>query len=260
MAYRDDRGALRQKNEQLEAELDQARRALARLEQQQPTRLEAPPPLAVVRQRAAAPTLVAVAGLMGGAIGMLFWAVAPVVPLVAGALAALVAFLGARLVVVAGPHQAVVLSGVARRRLDGTPVGYRVVRDARSWRVPIVEHAETLDLRLLPLELTLTDVPFRDDRLGRLELGACVRIESELIDRAVERFVGHPEQIPELARLLIGTATRQLAAAIPSQRVLAQPLAFAAQVREASESELNGVGLGLFALELLSFRLSKVRP
>lgn len=100
---------------------------------------------------------------------------------------------------VVGPHEALVLSGRVRRRPDGSMVAYRVVLGGRIFRTPILEVADRLDLR--PFEVSLSGSGSATVRISR---------EPGVIDRAIERFLGRPQdEIREVARTFLEERLRQ---------------------------------------------------
>jgi uncharacterized membrane protein YqiK len=252
VSYRDDREALRQRNEDLEQELARARTQIEKLKGRPPeavdvAKRQAPP----AGRRSSVPTALGLilVVVLGSAleVGML-----PVAAVASSLLAALV--LG-RLLVVAGPHEAVVLSGVARQRRDGSRVGYRVVHESRVLRRPVVETATCLDLGLFVVEVVVPDAAMKSGVRAEARLGACAKIDSkpELLDRAVERFLGQrPEELAEVVRAVIVGAARSALSRVAFDAVVARPESVVADIREETQAELQRMGLTLWTLELYS--------
>jgi SPFH domain / Band 7 family len=256
MPYRDDREALRQRNRELEQELARAREELDRRDQ--PVAIEPAPPVAVPARRAGAPsfvivlTVVAVAvalalGSAGVATGPLWiWIVAPV----------LAATLILRAVVIAGPHEAVVLGGIARKRRDGSLAGYRIVHAARVFSLG-GSLVDRLDLGIQSIRFTLGEVITSDAVELELELGACARIdvESPNFERAVERFAGSPDSaVRETTREIVATSTRGVLASHRAEEVFARPRRLAEAIRAEAEHDFAARGMAPFVVEILAVR------
>jgi uncharacterized membrane protein YqiK len=179
-----------------------------------------------------------------------------IAPLAYGLVAlAVILTLLSRSVVIAGPNEALVLSGVVHRRRDGTQVGYRVVHAGRALRRPVVEAASRLDLGLFVVDVVVPDARLRSGERAELCLGACAKVDSEpsKLARAVERFLGRePSELADAVRGAAVTAARQVLATTRLAEAVERPDGVAAAIREEAERELERVGLTLWALELYS--------
>ena len=57
-----------------------------------------------------------------------------------------------KLIVIAPPNEAAVLTGRNRLLTDGKKVGYRSISGGRTFRVPIIERVQQLNLETIPIE------------------------------------------------------------------------------------------------------------
>lgn len=252
MGYRDDREALRQRNEDLEQELARARTEIEKLKGRPPDAIDVARPKAPPARRSS-PVSTALALILVVVVGAAIEA--GMLPVAAVASSLLVALALGRFVVVAGPHEAVVLSGVARQRRDGSRVGYRVVHATRVLRRPVVETATRLDLGLFVVDVVVPDVALKAGGRAEVRLGACAKIDStpELLDRAVERFLGQGrEDLVEVVRSAILGATRSVLTRTTFDAVVVRPESAVAAIREETQEELQRMGLTLWTLELYS--------
>lgn len=103
-----------------------------------------------------------------------------------------VAALLGRLVTVAAPGRAVVLSGRSHVGKDGETRGYRLLLEGRALRFPFLERAEEVDLRPLVVRLDMGNVFTKGGARGRIESSAVVSVSPDprFIHHAIERFMG----------------------------------------------------------------------
>ncbi|HRP07813.1 MAG TPA: SPFH domain-containing protein, partial [Gemmatimonadales bacterium] len=59
------------------------------------------------------------------------------------------------LIVICLPNEMVVITGRRRTAPDGREVGYRVLRGGRTLRIPLIERVSRLDLRTIPIEVSV---------------------------------------------------------------------------------------------------------
>jgi len=251
VGYRDDREALRQRNEDLEQELARARTEIEKLRGGPPSAIDVaksePAP------RGGGIVVPAIACVLLVVVGVSVEA--GILPVAALGAVLLVALVLGGYTVIAGPHEALVLSGVRRERRDGSSVGYRIVHATRTMRRPVLENVKRMDLGLFVVDVVVPDVALKGGARVELRLGACAKIEStpELLERAVERFLDlGREELVVVVRGAISAATRAVMADTAFDAVLARPDAVVARVREETNAELERVGLGLWTLELFS--------
>lgn len=256
--YRDDREALRERNRELEEELARARAELRRSERGERTEIEKRPgaePLAlggnasaILVATALGVALVSALAVAGVELGQL-WLVA-LAPL-------LLTFALARSVVIAGPHEAVVLGGIARQKSDGTTTAFRVVRSARVLRSLIREQPFRLDLGLHAVRFPLARVRMKDGVEVDLELGAVARIDAEpsALERAVERFLGSDvSAVRDVTKDIVISNARRLLAETPSVELARRPRKLAEAIRAEAEHDFAILGLVPFVIEILAVR------
>lgn len=257
MGYRDDREALRQKNEELEAALASAQTEIEKLRGRPPDAIDVVPTEAIVPARAEHVASVATLAVPTLALSLLLFATGVPPELFAPPLALLLGLFVAlsRLVVLAGPNEAVVLSGLGRRRSDGTLAGFRVVHSGRALRRPFVETAARLDLGLFGVDVVASDLRLADGARAEARLAACAKLDSQpaALDRAVERFLGRePAERAEVVRSAVLAAARVVFARARTREAIERPEPLAAAIREEAEDELRRVGLTLWTVELLA--------
>ncbi|MBI4704009.1 MAG: flotillin family protein [Deltaproteobacteria bacterium] len=220
MAYRDEREALRQRAETLEQELGEARRELAELRAAGGRRSEprAPVPAATSGARASGPPgafMLLLAALIAAGMALAMLELVAAVPVVMAVLCVVVlAPLLARLVLIAPPHQALVLAG--------RPGGLRIVRGGRALRLPLVEMARSLDLRPFVVRAEVRNAFAAGAVPVDVAAEAIVKIASdpELVVNAAERFLGFPQaQIGLAAQQVLEGAMREVLSQLTPEQI-----------------------------------------
>lgn len=181
-----------------------------------------------------------------------------VVPLFALAIIGFIAFLAILLVVknvlyVGGPNEVMIFSGFARQAADGRTIGYRFVKGGRTFRVPLLETVDRMDLTNMVIELTVKNAYSRGG-IPLTVLGvANIKIPGEepLIHNALERFLGKSRgEIMEIARETLEGNLRGVLATLTPEQVNQDKEAFAARLTEEGEHDLSMIGLVLDTLKI----------
>ncbi|MBW2454280.1 MAG: flotillin family protein [Deltaproteobacteria bacterium] len=248
MGYRDDRESLRQRNQALEQELAEARRALAKHRGGRNLELADSP------QRPPTGLIVcALLALLGVAAVLFRFGLMVFLPAVVGLFVLLLLVLAIGRVRVARPGEVLVLSGRKVRHADGSVSGFRIVTAGRTVPVPVVEHVARLDVRPFLVETRLTEVPTQRSARVTIETVALARIgvAPKLVVRATERFLGQPqEQVRRLVgQSLAGTLRNCLAHLTPTEIATDRDRLVQA-VQE--EAELDRLGIELMSLRVLA--------
>lgn len=255
MSYRDDRRALRVRNEQLERELEDARLELAQLK-------EAPAPTAEDGREAepAAPQSrggATVGPILLGLIGLsLILLVRAPVAVVAGTLlltAAGLSLVVRRLLLIPRPDEALVLTGRKYQQADGAAVGYRVAR-GRVLRLPVVESAQSIHLGVMPVPVQVEGATCADGVPLDITATAQVKVGSDalLLRRAVERFLAvPPASIATAAAQTLEGALRQTAAKLKLDQIDRDRLQLNELIAHDAGRDLEQRGLELIGFWLL---------
>lgn len=260
MTYRDDREALRQKNEDLEAELASARAELEKLKDQPSRAIEVARPTAVQRKSTTdrGPyTLIAISVLLAAATGTALsaagWVTVPLAVWVLGAF--LISATFGTWVVVAGPHEAFVLSGATHRRRDGLRSDFRVVHNGRAVLAG-GERKERIDMTLFALEVLVPKVATKDDASLDVGLGVCAKIDADplRLELAVERFRGRDAAaVRDAVRASVVDGARRALTRVRAADLVRHPKSVRHAIQEEVTGDLQSLGIELFALELFAF-------
>lgn len=137
-----------------------------------------------------------------------------------GALLALIAALKAFLVI-GRPNEVLVFSGRKSTLRDGTQVGFRVVRGGRSLRIPLLEKVDSMDMTVMPIDISIRGAYAKGNIPINVDAVANVKItnDDQLVHHAIERFLGRPrEQLRNVAKeTLEGTLRGVLALLTPEE-------------------------------------------
>lgn len=114
-----------------------------------------------------------------------------------GVLGSLLAFivLVKNFLVIGKPNEVLVFSGRKHTLQDGTSVGFRIIRGGRSFRIPLLEKVDSMDMTIMPIEIKIRgayakgNIPMNVDAVANVK----VTNDDQLIHHAIERFLGRPQ-------------------------------------------------------------------
>jgi flotillin len=177
-------------------------------------------------------------------------------PLLAGGAAlgvmVLIAF-GRQFLRICRPHEILIFSGRKHRRADGSEVGYRVVFGGRAWRVPVIEQVQRMDMRSLPIDVSVQGAYTRVGIPLKVRAIAVVKISSSpsVVMNAIERFLGRGvDEIQRVAKDTLEGNLRGVLATLTPEEVNADRLKFAESLSAEVEHDLAKLGLHLDVLKI----------
>ncbi len=123
--------------------------------------------------------------------------------------------------IIGKPNEVLVFSGRKHKLDDGTELGFRVVRGGRSFRVPLLEKVDAMDMTIMPIDIRIRGAYAKGNIPINVDAVANVKISNDdtLVHHAIERFLGRPrEQIRAVAKeTLEGTLRGVLALLTPEE-------------------------------------------
>lgn len=150
--------------------------------------------------------------------------------------------------VICEPNEVVVISG-RERVVDGTRVGYRVIKGGRGFVTPIVESVRRLSLTNMAIDIKIGKalskglIPMSID--GRANVKIAGKPEDGM-HHAIERFLGKSHQeISNVARETIEACLRGVIATVSPEEANTERLSLEKQVEERARADLKGLGLVL---------------
>jgi uncharacterized membrane protein YqiK len=246
MGYRDERESLRQRNQALERELVDARRALSKNRGGKLGLADAPqrPPAGLI---VAALVVLLAVGTVLFRLGLML-----LLPLVVALIVGLLLVLLVSRVRVVRPGEALVLSGRQVRHADGSVSGCRIITAGRAIPMPLVEQVERLDVRPFLIELRLSKVPCKGGATVTVDALSVARIgiAPELVVRAAERFLGQPQsRVHKLAGQSLTATLRSAIAHFSPSEIATERERLTATVLD--EGETARLGIQVLSLKIL---------
>jgi flotillin len=173
---------------------------------------------------------------------------------VLGVVALLVVVVAVRsLIVIVPPNQIAVITGRTRTIADGSEIGYRVIRGGRTFRVPILERVQYMDLNTIAIEVSVTNayskgaIPLNVQGIANVKLSS----REGLLENSVERFLGRPaEYIPQLAKETLEANLRGVLATLTPEEVNEDRLKFAQTLIDEADDDIKTLGLELDVLKI----------
>ncbi len=153
------------------------------------------------------------------------------------------------------PNEVLIFSGRQRALDGGGSVGYRVIRGGRGFRIPIMEEVDRLDLRTLPIDLTVTNAYSKGGIPLKVRAIANVKIASNepVLNNAVERMLGKPlAEVQQIAKETLEGNLRGVLALLTPEEVNEDRLKFAKELLKEADNDLNALGLQLDTLKVQS--------
>ncbi len=156
-------------------------------------------------------------------------------------------------IVICPPNQVAVITGRDRELSSGRTVGYRVLRGGRTFRVPLLEKVQSLDLNTIAIEVAVQNAYSKGAIPLNVQGIANVKISSSegLLENAAERFLGRPpEYIPKLAKETLEANLRGVLATLTPEEVNEDRLKFAQTLIDEADEDIKTLGLELDVLKI----------
>lgn len=158
------------------------------------------------------------------------------------------------LIIVVPPNRAAVITGRKRVTDEGETLGYRSVIGGRSFRIPIIETVEWMNLETIPIEIQVTNALSRGHIPLNIDAIADVKIASEpepVFNNAVERLLDKSEgEVMELAKDTLMGSLRGVVATLTPEEVNEDRIKFAKAVNEDAHDDLEALGFRLDVLKI----------
>ena len=152
------------------------------------------------------------------------------------------------------PSEVLIFAG-SRHRVGDTKkkVGYRLVKGGSSIRVPLLEQAFRMDLSNMIIELKVNNAYSKGGIPLTVESVANIKVAGEepTIHNAIERLLGKSRQeIEKLAQETLEGNLRGVLASLTPEQVNEDKIAFAKNLLEEAEDDLEKLGLVLDTLQI----------
>jgi flotillin len=159
------------------------------------------------------------------------------------------------LVQICDPNKILIISGRKYKRKDGQQMGYRVIYGGRTFRFPILEQVETMDLTTMPVPIEVTNAYAKGGTPLNIQAIANVKISGDwsLVGNAIERFLGRDRgEISRVARETLEGNLRGVVATLTPEQLNEDRLEFAARIANDVSGDLAKLGLQLDTLKIQS--------
>ena len=157
------------------------------------------------------------------------------------------------LLIIVPPNMVAVITGRKRALTDGTNVGYRVVRGGRTFRIPLLERAQWMQLNTIPLTISVRNAIAKGGIPIDVQAVANVKIASmpeEVFNNAVERILGSEKQVAELAQETLAANLRGVLSTLTPEEANEDRVKFETELMKEVTRDLQKLGLQLDMLKI----------
>lgn len=157
------------------------------------------------------------------------------------------------LLIIVPPNMVAVITGRRRSLTDGTNVGYRVVRGGRTFRIPLLERAQWMQLNTIPLTISVRNAIAKGGIPIDVQAVANVKIASmpeEVFNNAVERILGSETQVAELAQETLAANLRGVLSTLTPEEANEDRVKFETELMKEVTRDLQKLGLQLDMLKI----------
>lgn len=151
------------------------------------------------------------------------------------------------------PSEILIFAGTSTKTRENQQVGYRLVKGGSSIRLPLLEKTFRMDLTNMIIELRVTNAYSKGGIPLNVEGVANIKIAGEepTIHNAIERLLGKTrQQIELLAKETLEGNLRGVLASLTPEQANEDQIAFAQNLLEEAEDDLEKLGLVLDNLQI----------
>src|SRR3989344_2810736 len=133
--------------------------------------------------------------------------------------------------------------------------GYRYVAGGGFFLVPIVEEMQTMSLTVIPVNVSVKDVPDKNGALVNVDGIANIKVMSTdgLLPLAIERFLGKtPEEIEKTCFMTLEGNLRGVIGTLVIEDLLREREKFQQAVMMEAGTDLNKMGIGVDTFKIQS--------
>lgn len=152
------------------------------------------------------------------------------------------------------PNEMLIVSGKKATLPGGETLNFTVIQAGRHWRWPFLQTVKTMDVRLIPIELSVVKVLSAGNIPLDIHAIANVKITSDptYVHNAVERFLDMPlENIRTAAKQTLEGMMRGVISSLTPEQVNQDRIEFANRLVEQTGDDFNKMGLHLDTLKIL---------
>jgi flotillin len=151
------------------------------------------------------------------------------------------------------PNEILIFSGRHGIGPDGAHRGYRVIKGGRSFRWPLIERVDQLDLTNMIIEVSVNGAYSKGGIPLNIQGVANIKIAGHepVLGAAVERLLGKTrEEVITMAKDVLEGNLRGVLSRLTPEEVNEDKIAFAEKLLEEAEHDLGKLGLGLDTMKI----------
>lgn len=157
-----------------------------------------------------------------------------------------------RLIYICAPNEVLIFSG--RRRREGTrSYGYRLIKGGRSFRVPLIERVDRMDLTNMVIDLTAQGAYSKGGIPLTVQGVANVKIAGyePVLNNAIERFLTKSRvEVMEIAKATLEGSLRGILATLTPEQINDDKIMFAERLVQEVEQDMTDLGLVVDTLKI----------
>ncbi len=157
------------------------------------------------------------------------------------------------LIIIVPPNMVAIISGRDRVDSSGRTIGYRVIKGGRTFRVPLIEKVDYMNLNTIPIEVSVTNAYSKGAIPLDVQGVANIKVSSieGVLDNSVERFLGRPaEYIQQIAKENLEANLRGVLSTLTPEEVNEDRLKFAQTLIDEADDDIKTLGLQLDVLKI----------
>jgi flotillin len=147
----------------------------------------------------------------------------------------------------AAPNEVLIISGRRRRSLgEGRRVGYRIIKGGMTFRWPLLERVDRMDLTNMVIDLTAQNAYSKGGIPLTVQGVANVKIAGHepILNNAIERFLDKSRlEIMQIAKATLEGALRGVLATLTPEEVNEDKIKFAEMLVHEVETDMTSLGL-----------------
>jgi flotillin len=158
-----------------------------------------------------------------------------------------------RFLEVCRPSEVLIFAGRKHRLPDGSSVGFRVIFGGRTWRIPLLETVQRMQLLTIPIDVQVQGAYTKVGIPLKVRAIAIVKVSSDpaTVMNAIERFLGRGlNDIQRVAKETLEGNLRGVLATLTPEEVNEDRLKFADSLASEVEHDLSKLGLHLDVLKI----------
>ncbi len=157
------------------------------------------------------------------------------------------------LLIIVPPNMVAIISGSDRVDVSGKEVGYRILQGGRTFRKPLIEKVDYMNLNTIPIDVSVSNAYSKGAIPLDVQGVANIKVSSTegLLDNSVERFLGRPaEYIQQVAKENLEANLRGVLSTLTPEEVNEDRLKFAQTLIDEADDDMKTLGLDLDVLKI----------